>query len=90
MPLLESPLCVGWNGIDLELVGSAYLPLFKEVRKGRMFNSIEPSESLIVGRVCPGLRVNPAIVQRLGLGRNAPSASREKPNTVSDALRPEV
>jgi len=55
LPLLESPLCVGWNGIDLELVGSAYLPLLRRSVKGDV-NSIEPSESLIVGRVCPGLR----------------------------------
>jgi hypothetical protein len=51
---------------------------------------LELADSSIIRRVCSRPQANPARVQRLCLGRNAPSASRDKPNTVSGALRPKA
>jgi hypothetical protein len=62
---------------------------FKVIRK-EVILPLELADSSIIRRVCSRPQANSAIVQRLCLGRNAPSASRDKPNTVSGALRPKA
>jgi hypothetical protein len=54
--------------------GGLWLALLRWAEMGG-FCPIELAETLITGRVCSRPRANPAIVQRLCPGRNAPFAS---------------